>query len=60
MALKEIRRKAGEYIEKKLIVAALEKTGGNRRKASKALKISYRYLLHKIDQLDIDSPAWSI
>jgi two-component system response regulator AtoC len=42
-----IRKATGE-LERKLIVAALERTGGNRTKAAKLLEMSHRALLYKI------------
>ena len=41
-------KKTHRYIEETLIRRALEKTGGNRTKASKLLEISHRALLYKI------------
>jgi two-component system response regulator PilR (NtrC family) len=44
-----------EDIEKKLIVQALEKTGGVQVEAAKILKITYRSLRHRMQKLDIRS-----
>lgn len=55
-SLKEIRKKALDRIEKQAISYVLEKTGWNRSKASKILKISYKTLLYKIADLDIQPP----
>jgi len=41
-------KKASQVMEKELILAALEKTGGNRTKAAELLEISHRALLYKI------------
>jgi transcriptional regulator with PAS, ATPase and Fis domain len=56
MSLKEIRKNALDRIEKHAIALVLEKTGWNRSKASKILKISYKTLLYKIADLDITPP----
>jgi len=42
--------------EKNAIAAALEKTGWNRKAASRLLKVSYRTLLYKIEQYQMKSP----
>lgn len=56
MSLKEIRKNALDRIEKQAISLVLEKTGWNRSKASKILKISYKTLLYKISDLNITPP----
>ena len=56
MSLKEIRKEALDRIEKQAISYVLEKTGWNRSKASKILKISYKTLLYKISDLNIIPP----
>lgn len=58
LSLKKIRKIAGDHVEKQLISSTLSKTGWNRTKTSKLLKISYRNLLYKIQQLNIELPAW--
>jgi transcriptional regulator with PAS, ATPase and Fis domain len=58
LSLKRIKEKAKAHIEKIVIHYALEKTGWNRTKASKILKISYRSLLDKIQGLDIQPPSF--
>jgi two-component system response regulator AtoC len=55
-SLKKIRKKAMDVIEKEVISHVLSKTGWNRSKASKILKISYKTLLYKISDLDIKPP----
>jgi len=57
LSLKEIRRRTAEHVERQLISSTLAKTGGNRAKASRILKVSYRSLLDKIDSLSIESPV---
>jgi DNA-binding NtrC family response regulator len=56
MPLKEIRKIALDRVEKQAISLVLEKTGWNRSKASKILKISYKTLLYKISDLNITPP----
>ena len=53
LSLKNITKKATNRIEKEIISFVLGKTGGNRTKASKILKINYRTLLNKISSLNI-------
>ncbi len=54
-SLKKITKKATDRIEKEVISFVLDKTGWNRTKASKILKISYKTILYKISDLDIKS-----
>ena len=56
LSLKEIRKNAVDLVEKQAISLVLEKTGWNRSKASKILKISYKTLLYKISDLNITPP----
>lgn len=56
MSLKEIRKTALDKIERQAISYVLDKTGWNRSKASKILKISYKTLLYKISDLNILPP----
>ena len=53
MDLKKISRRAAAVAEKSLIVKTLHKTRWNRWKAAKELKVSYKTLLTKIEQLQI-------
>lgn len=46
--------------EKTAIAAALERTGWNRKAASRMLKVSYRTLLYKIDQYRLRAPGSAI
>ncbi len=55
-SLKKIRKTALDRIEKEVITHVLEKTGWNRSKATKILKISYKTLLYKISDLGITPP----
>jgi transcriptional regulator with PAS, ATPase and Fis domain len=52
--LKEVKKKAVQEAESKLISAVLKETGWNRKKAAKILEISYKALLYKIKELDLD------
>jgi transcriptional regulator with GAF, ATPase, and Fis domain len=56
LSLKKIRKKAMSQVERELINHVLIKTGWNRSKASRILKISYKTLLQKIGELEITPP----
>jgi two-component system response regulator AtoC len=56
LSLKQIRKKAMNQVERQLISHVLIKTGWNRSKASRILKISYKTLLQKIEELAIVPP----
>ncbi len=56
-SLKDIRKKALDKIEREAILYVLDKTSWNRSKASKILQISYKTLLYKITELNIDHPS---
>ena len=56
LSLKKIRKKALDRVEKEVISYVLDKTGWNRSKATKILKISYKTLLYKIKDLEIVPP----
>ena len=56
LSLKKIKKKAIVRVEKEIISYVLEKTGWNRSKATKILKISYKTLLYKIKNLEIEPP----
>ncbi len=55
-SLKKIRKAALDRVEKEVISHVLNKTGWNRSKATKILKISYKTLLYKISDLGIKPP----
>ncbi|MBW2338494.1 MAG: sigma-54-dependent Fis family transcriptional regulator [Deltaproteobacteria bacterium] len=59
LSLKKIKKKAMDRVEKEVIAYVLEKTGWNRSKATKILKISYKTLLYKIKDLEIKPPESS-
>ena len=56
-SLKDIRKQALDKVEKEAISYVLEKTGWNRSKAARILKISYKTLLYKISDLNIRPPV---
>jgi DNA-binding NtrC family response regulator len=45
-----------DHVEREVIAYVLNKTGWNRSKATKILNISYKTLLYKIKDLNIDPP----
>jgi len=52
--LKEIKKKAVQEAERKLIKVVLQETGWNRKRAANMLQISYKALLYKIRELGIE------
>ena len=56
LSLKKIKKRAIFRVEKEIISYVLEKTGWNRSKATKILNISYKTLLYKIKNLEIEPP----
>jgi DNA-binding NtrC family response regulator len=52
--LKEIKKKAVQEAERKLIGVVLQETGWNRKRAATILQISYKALLYKIRELGIE------
>ena len=52
-SLKDLKAKATQHIEKKAITYALNMTGWNKRQTAKMLKISYKALFYKMDNLGI-------
>lgn len=55
-SLKSVKKKAMDSVEKEIISYVLKETGWNRSKASKILKISYKTLLYKISDLNLEPP----
>lgn len=53
-SLKKTKKKALDRVEREVISYVLDQTGWNRTKAAKILKISYKTLLYKINNLKID------
>jgi two-component system, NtrC family, response regulator AtoC len=56
-SLKAAKKKAIDQIEKEIIGYVLAKTDWNRSKAARILKVSYKTLLNKIAELNINPPA---
>lgn len=56
LSLKKVRKEAMDRVEREVISYVLSKTGWNRSKATKVLKISYKTLLYKIKDLGIEPP----
>ena len=56
LSLKKIRKRAVNQVERELIGHVLIRTGWNRSKASRILKVSYKTLLQKIEELKIQPP----
>lgn len=50
LSLKELTREAAHELERKIILRTLQETQWNRRRAARALNISYRALLYKIKE----------
>jgi DNA-binding NtrC family response regulator len=55
-SLHAIQKKASNMFEKQVISHVLTKTGWNRSKATKILGISYKSLLSKIQELELQPP----
>lgn len=58
-SLKAFKKKATEQVEREVISRVLQKTGWNRSKANKILKVSYKTLLYKINELGLEPPEKS-
>lgn len=56
-SLKNIRKKALDKVEYDAILFVLNKTNWNRSKAAKILQVSYKTLLYKISELNIEPPS---
>jgi DNA-binding NtrC family response regulator len=56
LSLKKIRKKVSDSVERQAISYVLEKTGWNRSRANKILKISYKTLLDKIKEFELTQP----
>ena len=52
-SLKKFRKQVSDQVEKNVISYVLEKTGWNRSKACKILKVSYKTLLARIQDLEL-------
>jgi two-component system, NtrC family, response regulator AtoC len=56
-SLKAAAREASRSVERELILKSLERTHWNRKRTARELQISYKALLYKLKQLDIDGAA---
>lgn len=56
ISLKKIKKLASDKVEKEVITFVLEKVGWNRSKAAKILKISYKTLLYKMCEFNVNPP----
>lgn len=56
-SLKAAARAASRRAERELILKALEQTHWNRKRAARELQISYKSLLYKIKQIDVEVPS---
>jgi len=56
ISLKKIKKLASDKVEKEVITFVLEKVGWNRSKAAKILKVSYKTLLYKMSEFDVNPP----
>lgn len=56
--LKVAARTASRQAERELIAKALERTHWNRKRAARALQVSYKSLLYKIKQTGLGGEAW--
>jgi len=52
-SLKKFRKQVSDQVERNVISYVLEKTGWHRGKASRILKVSYKTLLDKIQDLEL-------
>jgi len=55
--LKTLRREAERAIERQAIQYALKASGGNKRKAARLLRISYKTLYNKLASLGMEAPS---
>ena len=53
-SLKVVAKEASRVAERDLILRALERTHWNRKQAARELQVSYKALLYKIKQMDVD------
>ncbi len=52
--IRELAKEASRLAERDLILRALERTHWNRKRAARELQVSYKALLYKIKQMDVD------
>ena len=55
ISLKKIKKLASGRVGKEVIAFVLEKVGWNRSHAAKILKISYKALLYKMEEFEVNS-----
>jgi len=53
-SLKVVAKEASRVAERDLILRALERTHWNRKQAARELQVSYKALLYKIKQMDVN------
>jgi two-component system, NtrC family, response regulator AtoC len=53
-SLKVVAKEASRIAERELILKALERTHWNRKQAARELQVSYKALLYKIKQMEVD------
>ena len=56
ISLKKIKKLASGRVEKEVIAFVLEQVGWNKSRAAKILKISYKALLYKITEFEVQPP----
>ena len=56
MSLKDIGKRAAMLAEREAILVMLQRTAWNKRKAANKLRISYKALLYKMRQFNLDTP----
>jgi two-component system, NtrC family, response regulator AtoC len=57
LSLKLASRSASKRVEREMILQSLERTHWNRKRAARELQISYKSLLYKIKQIQIQAPG---
>ena len=57
LSLKKINKKLQNRVESEIISYVLTQTGWNRKRAAKVLDISYRAILYKIKDLNLENPT---
>jgi two-component system response regulator AtoC len=57
ISLKKIKKLASDRVEKEVITFVLDKVGWNRSRAAKILKISYKTLLYKMTEFEVQPPV---
>ena len=57
ISLKKIKKLASDRVEKEVITFVLGRVGWNRSKAAKILKISYKTLLYKMSEFEVEPPV---